>query len=288
LVGCFQKAAPGIPSERCNELFDQDDGVLDDALTTSFNGATFKIPGCCTPEGACGLALDNLVVAESLKFPLSLGCVPLHRINGLLGARLEVAPRAFYAYDFGASSEGASSSVCDPKTGAAPGLTRIPGVPSFVCGCGQNAMQQPGEMLCLNDTPKETCGADPPSKDDLVLVPEFLCGCGEHTLDPGGSCLGLTPTNVCGALKIKTDKDLEAVSVEIPNSICGCIGHPQKDALCMKRVPYSVCGAKPVCSPIGNVPPATAEGCEDGTNGAVQVCKDTNRDGKGDRCVTPG
>jgi hypothetical protein len=78
-AGCYERDAPGVPSDYCNRYFDQEDGVSDNGYTASLSGSPLTVPGCCTPAGVCGIVLDSVFVNDT-DIPVGVGCVPVTRL----------------------------------------------------------------------------------------------------------------------------------------------------------------------------------------------------------------
>ncbi len=315
LAGCFVKDAPGEPSTHCSAFWDSIDGTDDNGFSSEIAVGAQKlavtIPGCCTPQGLCGLAMDSVTLSTGTEVNAGVGCIPVTRLLdqvGAAGASSQAEPLSPSCLPQ-APNEAAcplflSESICDQlksfypncdpskpapdwfcqmrglpevATGVVPSVECMKGVAEFVQGCGAN----PGAS-CVPSIPQNVYGCEdvPEQITQIPGVPEYVCGCGEDVKFNGAGipCLSNVHTAACGAVEVTEAAQLPAT---IPSSLCGCEDHPQEGSPCLKNVPFSICGTTAVCA-AGQVGPDA--GCADE---ATPYCHDFNSDGKGDICVPP-
>lgn len=245
LPGCLERDAPGVASEDvCGAFFDQvetDPGAdkTDKLLFVKSDTISLKFSGCCTEQGVCGA---NLAKPVGFPIDLHLGCVGYNTLQSALAGD----------GDAGAPDPSSLSILpfCEPTTGGARVTGTVPGVPSFICGCGETA-DSPGAdgLPCLNKTGASVCGADgagTPSFDEaLAQIPEFVCGATGSTSGLPVKLKGLAST-VCGKAEV-TDAT-SALLDGVPEFFCGAEGAPagSNPAFLLPNVPNSICGKQPV------------------------------------------
>jgi hypothetical protein len=230
-TGCVPKDVPAAhTSEYCGAFFDQVETEGDHAnggldIKSGARYAVFE--GCCLDTGECGA---NISVPRDADESLNshLGCVSFSRIRD-----------AFASGDGGVTATPAHLPFCNPASGDAPVTGTVPGVPSFVCGCGEGNTDSGQGLPCLNNLASDVCGADQPTAAQLAEIPEIICGC---TADSKLPCLRNLPLAACGTKEITADS---AELAAIPEFICGA-GTTPSALPTLPNVDPSVCGKKAI------------------------------------------
>lgn len=174
LVGCAQHAAPGEASEYCGtqlDLLDIDRNLVAGKLDLDLTGVDLVLPGCCRPEGTCGVVMDELYGAV-----LGLGCQPLDVLAAEFeGASVPSIPCGDAIPGCGPEDEYCTEHACwdVPPTGSttcydwseAISCSSLPcnsdGSPAF---CGQGAQYVEGD----HEYVQSTVEGDPIITDSLT------------------------------------------------------------------------------------------------------------------------
>lgn len=252
-TGCVPKDVPAASdSTYCGNFWDQvePEGEKNGGLDIRSGTALLTFEGCCLPNGECGALISVPRGLESDVLNTHLGCVSFTRISEAFSAEnggTQLPTPAYLPY-------------CNPSNGeplmASDGPIKVPGVPAFVCGCGEDALDDgSGTFPCLNHEPSNVCGADAPTDAQLAMVPEFICGCGETTQDPGTGlpCMSFVAKDVCGDKAITNGSEELA---QVPAVICGCGEAANTSEYgCLRNVEATVCGGE-----LSRFPPITC-GC---------------------------
>jgi hypothetical protein len=239
-TGCIPKDVEAAVenSAYCGEFWDQVEMVPIDngGLDIASGAVTLTFDGCCLPSGECGAMIDTPRNQDPEVVNTHLGCVSYSRLQ-----------MAFAAADAGSMQQPPHLPFCNPATGEPPmGTETVPGVPKFVCGCGNGNVYDPMDTTrtfpCLSNLPTTVCGVEEPKDTELAQVPEFICGCVGATSN-GLPCMTNIDKAVCGT------KQIDANSPElarVPVFICGADGGTPTPLPTLKGVASTVCGTKPV------------------------------------------
>lgn len=257
LEGCYERDRPGAESDHCGDFFDQIDEIINQRFDLVLEEGTLPFAPCCTPQGECGVNLSETTISangRTVNVNLHLGCIGFRELQEALGTESSIEdPLKLNVLPF-----------CNPTDGSKLTEGSVPGVPAFVCGCGDGVPYTDQAVPCLSNLPPAVCGADAPTDEQLGQFPSIACGCGEGKLwEDGLPCINNVDTQTCG----KGDST-EALA-QIPEYVCGC-GTRTPDGTCLPNTAPNVCGALEITE--GPIPGIGkhACGCGDGELGNGQ------------------
>lgn len=293
LNGCHATGLEGQPSSHCGTFLDSVDGAgnkngLYDAEIPGFGAV--QLPGCCTPNGLCGLLVDSFTVLdengqEGPTFNVGLGCIPITDFANTgsgadagtpdAGADVEpVSPFCQANAPIGDAGVAENDEACPP-------LLNFPQLGISLCsvlneqfggiliGCPDDDPTAPFPgWACAAQGGKLVNGNDPEVGDCMEYVPEFVRGCGDTQ---GENCVPNVPANVFGCVDIDADgfpaEARTALLAGFPEYICGCGEGVEPNPLCLPNVGAAHCGGVDVTA---QDHPALAQlpeylcGCRDG------------------------
>lgn len=331
LKGCFVQQSPGALSTHCSDFWDFQDGVADGAYTamSQVGDATVAvlIPGCCTPQGLCGLAMNDVEINGALTLATGAGCVPVTRLLAALGAGGSESESD--------TKETAAPAGNPPSPSCLPAEPDKPACPLFLseATCGQLASFYPGcdpakpapDWLCQQLGLPEVATGEIPSVSCMKGVAEFVPGCGVGVV--AASCVPNLPKTVFGC----DDIPEQVTQIPgVPEFVCGCgedaLTDPTNPLPCLPNVHKGACGALEITdrAQLPATIPSLICGCDGEERkgaalmfpcmrnvpfaicGNTQVCQpsppvpaagcsepgkpvcfDFNQDGLGDTCIAP-
>jgi hypothetical protein len=158
------------------------------------------------PEYLCGCGPDTVDPQTSLTCLSHVETTVCGAVPVTASAALAQVPEVLCGCGDGVIAPRCLPNVPANLCGTADAAAALANLPDFLCGCGDGVLA--GPRPCLNNIPKESCGALDVPPSAATYLPGSLCGCGTTvTYDAGtfpSPCLSKSAPNECGGGAVPT------------------------------------------------------------------------------------